>query len=141
MKYASGLNPGEKKKVASQLTKLYAIPKNYFTLRNYPRVLLVRPSDLPVLKVALQVSCGRNEGTIGVKPAELVRVLTERGGYSEDDSIFVIFKSGEKLMLKLSTIRHIIPEKVEKIMFAVSKAENSRKAPLTHKCIQTITCV
>ncbi|CDJ35920.1 uncharacterized protein EMH_0044390 [Eimeria mitis] len=101
----------------------------------YPRVVVdATKGELPALKVALQAVCTRPDGTIGVSPAELARVLTERGGYGEKDLIFLLTTSGEKLRVSIENLRQIAPEKAQMFMFgwkrtlADIKAEGEAKA-------------
>lgn len=118
--YANGLTVGGKRKVVAQLSKLYNIPKSYFTFEGYPRVVTPPAAEeLPVLKVALQAVCSRNNGTIGVTPGDLAQVLSERGGYAEGDLIFLVAASGEKLRVAVEKLRHIQPEKARMFFFAV----------------------
>ncbi|KAL8447515.1 hypothetical protein Emed_004303 [Eimeria media] len=117
--YANGLRIGGKRRTAAQIAKLYNIPKSYFTFDNYPRVVLDRTQGpLPILKIALETVCLRQNGTIAVTPAELAGVLSERGGYSEEDFVFVTTATGEKLRIPLKTLRQIQPNKVQKFNFA-----------------------
>ncbi|CDJ49379.1 hypothetical protein, conserved [Eimeria brunetti] len=116
--FAAGLTIGGKRSVATQLSKKYNIPRSYFTFEGYPRVVMdTAKGGLPVLKVALQVVCSRSDGTIGVSPAELARVLTERGGYGERDLVFLLTTSGEKLRVPIENVRQIAPEKARLFMF------------------------
>lgn len=118
--FATGLTIGGKRSVVSQLSKLYAIPKSFFTFEGYPRVVVdATKGGLPALKVALQVVCSRSDGSIGVTPAELARVLTARGGYGENDLVFLLTTSGEKLRISIENLRQISPEKARMIMFGV----------------------
>ncbi|XP_026191968.1 uncharacterized protein LOC34623096 [Cyclospora cayetanensis] len=117
--FATGLNIGGKRKVAQQLSKMYGIPKAYFTFDGYPRVVIdPAKSELPVLKVALQALCLRNDGKIGVRPAELAQVLIEKGGYGNKDYILLHAAAGEKLRVSVENARQIAPEKARMFMFA-----------------------
>ncbi|KAL8270517.1 hypothetical protein Esti_005554 [Eimeria stiedai] len=117
--YATGLRIGGKRRTVGQIAKLYNIPKSYFTLENYPRVV-VDPTrgPLPILKIALETVCLRPDKTIVVTPAELAGVLSERGGYAEDDLVLVTTATGEKLRVPLRTLRQLQPDKVQKFNFA-----------------------
>ncbi|OEH76665.1 hypothetical protein cyc_07060 [Cyclospora cayetanensis] len=120
--FATGLNIGGKRKVAQQLSKMYGIPKAYFTFDGYPRVVIdPAKSELPVLKVALQALCLRNDGKIGVRPAELAQVLIEKGGYGNKDYILLHAAAGEKLRVSVENARQIAPEKARMFMFAVAE--------------------
>ncbi|KAL8439878.1 hypothetical protein Efla_000850 [Eimeria flavescens] len=134
--YATGLRIGGKRKVVAQLSKLYGIPKNYFTLDNYPRVVVdPAKSELPILKVALETVCLRPDKTTAVKPTELASVLSERGGYRDEDLLFIVTPTGEKFRVNLKTLRQLQPEKVQKYKFSwkrglsdiSSEAEAKRK--------------
>ncbi|KAL8452923.1 hypothetical protein Emag_002140 [Eimeria magna] len=117
--FANGLRIGGKRRTVAQVAKLYNIPKSYFTLDNYPRVVVDRArGPLPILKVALETVCLRPDGTIAVTPAELAGVLSERGGYAEDDLVFVTTATGERLRVPLKTLRQLQPDKVQKFNFA-----------------------
>ncbi|KAL8428061.1 hypothetical protein ACSSS7_007415 [Eimeria intestinalis] len=117
--YARGLRIGGKRRTVAQIAKLYNIPRSYFTLDNYPRVVVdSSKGPLPILKIALETVCRRPDGSIAVTPAELAGVLSERGGYAEDDLVFVTTAAGEKLRVPLKTLRQLQPDKVQKFNFA-----------------------
>lgn len=123
--FNTGLTIGGKRSIVTQLSKIYKIPRSYFTFEGYPRVVTdPTKGELPILKVALQAVCSRKDGTIGVQPSELARVLTELGGYAEKDLIFLITTSGEKLRVSIENVRQIAPEKARLFMFAVRRELN-----------------
>lgn len=118
--YATGLSIGGKRKVVSQLSKRYRIPKSYFTLEGYPRIVVSSSkTELPTLKVALQVVPYRPDGTVGIAPAELARVLRERGGYGDQDLIFLITADGDKFRIPLEKLPEVKAKKARMLMFAV----------------------
>ena len=123
--FATGLTIGGKRSVASQLSKSYHIPRSFFTFEGYPRVVMdTTKAELPSLKVALQAVCSRSDGSIGISPAELARVLTSQGGYGERDLIFLLTTSGEKLRVSIENLRQIAPEKARMFTFGVRYRNN-----------------
>lgn len=118
--FLAGLSHGAKRHVVKQLSKIYSIPRKYFTLKYYPYAVLDSPTDkIPILAVELKAECMREDGKIGVSPKELYTTLKEQGGFDDEDTINATFVNGDAYQVQIRLLSDIPAEKVKLFAFSV----------------------